>query len=175
MLGGVLPSALLWLRGETADASLWHTAAAYNMVDAIFSVTAICLLWIAVMYGNTRYVMQDLPVVSNSCLASSSYSSSSEAADSAEHEPGSQAAHHVHASASRATLLNITLEFLAPCVRLNLMCFRQTCSQLQQRSADTFCTLPLLFCCAVTGVPKKAARSSPPPTQVPGLNQMATK
>lgn len=55
MLGGVLPSALVWLWSRTAEASLWHTAAAYNAADALFSVAAIAFLWIAVTYGNTRY------------------------------------------------------------------------------------------------------------------------
>jgi hypothetical protein len=55
VLGGVLPSALLWLWSRTAEASLWHMTAAYNAADAIFSVAAIAVLWIAVTYGNARY------------------------------------------------------------------------------------------------------------------------
>jgi hypothetical protein len=54
VLGGVLPSVLLWLKGGLADADLWRIAAAYTAVDSIFSVSAIVLLWVGVQYGNSR-------------------------------------------------------------------------------------------------------------------------
>jgi hypothetical protein len=53
VLGGLLPSALLWLWGA-ADEDLWRIAATYNAADVIFSISAITFLWIAVGYGNTR-------------------------------------------------------------------------------------------------------------------------
>lgn len=53
MLGGLLPSALLWLWGA-ADEDLWRTAATYNAADVVFSISALIFLWIAVGYGNTR-------------------------------------------------------------------------------------------------------------------------
>lgn len=54
LVGGVLPSALVWLSAADGTSLSWQTAAAHIATDAVFSVAAVALLIVSVKYGKTR-------------------------------------------------------------------------------------------------------------------------